>query len=170
MRTNLLAAAFAALLSLPAFAQVDVKISFPWLAPPPLVVVEPGIQVVPDYPEEVFFVDSWYWVRRDGRWLRARDYRAGWNYVAAPPAALIRLPPGKYKHWKAAERREDRREDRREEKREERREERRDDGRRVTAPPARGGRVVEAPPADHDEGRRVEAPPGHGGGKGHGKK
>ena len=109
MRTNLLAAAFAALLSLPAFAQVDVKISFPWLAPPPLVVVEPGIQVVPDYPEEVFFVDGWYWVRRDGRWFHAHDYRAGWSYVAAPPPALVRLPPGRYKHWKA-ERREEKRE------------------------------------------------------------
>ncbi|HVE85700.1 MAG TPA: hypothetical protein VND93_22755 [Myxococcales bacterium] len=120
MRTNLLAAAVAALLSLPAFAQVEVKISFPWAAPPPLVVVEPGIQVVPDYDEEVFFVDGWYWVRRDGRWFHARDYRAGWVFAPAPPATLVRLPPGKYRRWKAekaiikqevkAERREEKRE------------------------------------------------------------
>jgi len=133
-----------------------VKISFPWLAPPPLVVVEPGIQVVPDYPEEVFFVDSWYWVRRDGRWFHARDYRAGWSYVAAPPAALIRLPAGKYKHWKAekAMMKQEMKAEKREMK-----EMRREDGRRI-----------EAPPPARDEGRRVEAPPGRGGGKGHGKK
>jgi len=150
MRTNLLAAAFAALLSLPAFAQVEVKISFPWLAPPPLVVVEPGVQVVPDYPEEVFFVDNWYWVRRDGRWLRARDYRAGWSYVPAPPAALVRIPPGKYRHWKAEKAmvKQEMKAEKREMK----------EMRRVEAPPAR------------DEGRRVEAPPGRGGGHGHGKK
>ena len=136
MRTNLLAAAFAALLSLPAFAQVDVKISFPWLAPPPLVVVEPGIQVVPDYPEEVFFVDNWYWVRRDGRWFHARDYRNGWTFVAAPPAALVRLPPGKYKHWKAekAMMKQEMKAEKREMK-----EMKRDEGRRVEAPPERGG-------------------------------
>lgn len=103
MRTNWIAAALAALLSMPALADgVEVKISFPWLAPPPLVVVEPGIQVVPDYDEEVFFVDGWYWVRRDGRWLHARDWRGGWVYVAAPPPGLARIPHGKYRRWKAA--------------------------------------------------------------------
>ncbi|HZN92968.1 MAG TPA: hypothetical protein VFB81_09685 [Myxococcales bacterium] len=164
MRTNLLAAAFAALLSVPAFAQVEVKISFPWLAPPPLVVVEPGIQVVPDYPEEVFFVDSWYWVRRDGRWFRARDYRAGWSYVTAPPAALVRIPPGRYRHWK---------------QRAVIREVAPGGGKRIAAPPpgqshyiaappAGGGRQVSAPPAASG-GTRVAAPPGKGG-KGKGKK
>jgi hypothetical protein len=155
MRTNLLAAAFAALLSLPALAQVEVKISFPWLAPPPLVVVEPGIQVVPDYPEEVFFVDSWYWVRRDGRWFRARDYRAGWSYYAAPPSALVRIPPGRYKHWKA-------------QKAVYKQEVKA--AKRVEAPPARDvGRRVDAPPAAGGA-QRVDAPPAHGGGGGKGKK
>ena len=165
MRTNLLAAAFAALLSVPAFAQVEVKISFPWLAPPPLVVVEPGIQVVPDYPEEVFFVDSWYWVRRDGRWYRARDYRAGWSYVTAPPATLVRIPPGRYRNWKqrAVIR------------------EVAPGGKRVAAPPpsgqthfvaappAGGGRQIAAPPPAAPGGTRIAAPPGKGG-KGKGKK
>ena len=152
MRTNLLAAAFAALLSVPAFAQVEVKISFPWIAPPPLVFVEPGIQVVPDYPEEVFFVDEWYWVRRDGRWLRTRDVRTNWIYVSSPPSTLIRLPPGKYKHWKANKAKGGK-------------------GERYIAapPPAQSVRAVSAPPPA-DSGRRVDAPPGRGGGKKHGKK
>lgn len=148
MRTNLLAAAFAALLSIPAFAQVEVKISFPWVAPPPLVVVEPGIQVVPDYPEEVFFVDGWYWVRRDSRWFHARDYRAGWVYVAAPPPGLVRIPPGHYRHWKA---------DKRAAK---------DGARYVAAPPAaQPARAIAAPPPAQ-AGTRVAAPPGKGHGKG----
>jgi len=134
MKKPLLAAATAALLSFPAFAQdVQLKISLPWLTPPPLVVVEPGIQVVPDYEEEIFFVDNWYWVRRDGRWWRTRDYHGGWAYMPrGVPPGLSRIPPGKYRHWKAekaamkAENRELKREikeDRREEKREEKHEE-----------------------------------------------
>ncbi|HEY8208597.1 MAG TPA: hypothetical protein VIG99_13995 [Myxococcaceae bacterium] len=168
MRTNLLAAAFAALLSLPAFAQVEVKIS--WPQAPPLVLVEPGIQIVPDYPDEVFFVDSWYWVRRENRWFRARDYRGGWAYVVSPPRALVRIPYGKYRQWKAernwgAERAMLKEEFKRDERRE--RGGRHDDDRRVTAPPARPdtGRVVAAPPARVDEGKRVAAPPGRGKGK-----
>lgn len=79
---------------------VDIHISFS--APPPLVVVSPGVQVVPDYDEEVFFVDGWYWTRRDAVWYRTRDYRGGWVVVRSMsvPPALVRLPPGEYKHWR----------------------------------------------------------------------
>ncbi|HEY6098567.1 MAG TPA: hypothetical protein VIW03_04015 [Anaeromyxobacter sp.] len=90
-------------------AAVDIRIGFP--APPPLVVVSPGVRVVPEYHEEVFFVDGWYWARRDAVWYRTRDHRGGW-VVASPryvPAAIVRLPPGKYKHWRKAEEKAERR-------------------------------------------------------------
>jgi hypothetical protein len=77
---------------------------------PPLVAVEPGVEVVQDYDEEIFFVDGYYWVRRDGRWYRARNYRDRWLYVepryVAP--ALVRIPPGQYRHWRGAAARTDR--------------------------------------------------------------
>jgi hypothetical protein len=91
----------------PAFVRaqvtVDIRVGFP--TPPPLVVVSPGIQVVPDYGEEVFFVDGWYWLRRDTVWYRTRDHRGGWVVVQPRyvPASLVRLPPGQYKHWHKAE-------------------------------------------------------------------
>jgi hypothetical protein len=70
---------------------------------PQLVEVQPGLLVVNDYDEEVFFVDGAYWVRwRDGRWYRARSHRGGW-VAAAPamvPAVLVRVPPGQYKRHK----------------------------------------------------------------------
>src|SRR6185295_18778232 len=132
-----------------------------WPQPPPLVLVEPGIQIVPYYPDEVFFVDSWYWVRRENRWFRARDYHGGWAYVSAPPRALVRIPYGKYKHWKSernwgAERAMLKEEFKRDERRE--RDGRHDDDRRITAPPARRdeGRIVTAPPARQEEGKRVD--------------
>ena len=103
MRTLVVCALLlASLVPTPARAQaaVDVRIGFP--TPPPLVVVRPGIQVVPDYDEEVFFTRGWYWLRRDERWYRTRDHRGGW--VAVPrsvvPVALVREPPGHYKHWR----------------------------------------------------------------------
>jgi hypothetical protein len=102
----------------PAHAQqVAVRVTF--ATPPPLVVVEPGIQVVPDYDEEVFFVDGWYWHRASGVWYRTRDHRGGWVVVEPRyvPARLVRIPPGQYKHWKAEKRME--KEERKAEKREE---------------------------------------------------
>lgn len=103
MKNSIRLLAFALLVA-PALAaaqvSVDVRIGFP--APPPLVVVSPGIQVVPDYGEEVFFVDGWYWLRRDAAWYRTRDHRGGWAVVEHRhvPVTLVGLPPGKYKHWR----------------------------------------------------------------------
>lgn len=102
MRT--IALCLAALLGLPAVAsaQVDIRINLPVVLPP-LVVVSPGVQVVPEAEDEVFFTNGWYWVRRDGDWYRSRTHRSGWVVVPvrSVPPRLVSLPPGKYKHWKA---------------------------------------------------------------------
>ena len=40
---------------------------------------EPGVQVVEDNDEEVFFVDGYYWhPGPDGVWFRTRTWRGGW--------------------------------------------------------------------------------------------
>ncbi|MBL8919227.1 MAG: hypothetical protein JNJ54_10230 [Myxococcaceae bacterium] len=90
-------------------AQVQVKIdvALPTIvfeAPPPLVVVQPGVQVVPEYDDEVFFVDGWYWCRRDDRWFRTKTHRGGWVVVEerGVPVTLVRLAPGQYRKWKKA--------------------------------------------------------------------
>lgn len=76
---------------------------------PRLVVVQPGVQVVEDLDEEVFYVDGWYWVRRGNFWYRARDHRRTWVYADPRfvPPGLRGIPPGhyrRYRHadWKAA--------------------------------------------------------------------
>lgn len=88
-----------------ALAQVEVVVTPPSLrfeVQPALVVVSPGLMVVEDYPEEVFFVSGWYWHKKGPHWFRARDWRGGW--VAAPykivPGSLVKLSPGKYRHFK----------------------------------------------------------------------
>ncbi len=81
-------------------AHVWIQMNLP-VALPPLVVVQPGVQVVQDYDEEIFFSGGFYWVQRDGYWYRARDPRARWYYVrpAYVPVAIARMPPGQYRHW-----------------------------------------------------------------------
>jgi len=68
---------------------------------PPLVYVSPGVMVVQDYDEEIFFTGGWYWCSRGGVWFRTRDYRGGW--IAAPPryvpARLVHIPPGHYRNF-----------------------------------------------------------------------
>jgi hypothetical protein len=104
MRILLVAAAVAAslLAPRPAAAQVQVSVRFDLPAVlPALVVVEPGLQVVPQVNEEVFFVDGYYWARRDARWYRSHDHRGGWVVVDSRgvPPRLVKVPPGQYRKW-----------------------------------------------------------------------
>lgn len=94
----------------PALAQAQVQVqagaSFTLDLPvviPQLVIVQPGIQVVPDVDYEVFFVNGFYWTRHEGGWYRSRSPRAGWVYMPRNvPPGLTRMPPGHYKRWKPA--------------------------------------------------------------------
>jgi hypothetical protein len=92
-----------AMLSLPvaARAQVGVQIQVALPAAPPMVVVQPGVQVVENQDEEVFFTNGWYWVRRDEVWYRAPRPHAAFVYVAERrvPVALVHMEPGRYRHF-----------------------------------------------------------------------
>jgi hypothetical protein len=112
MRTLLLAAAIAASLFAPRLAAAQVSVTLRLDLPvvlPALVVVEPGIQVVPGVNEEVFFVDGYYWVRRDARWYRSHDHRSGWVVMEprSVPPRLVKVPPGHYRKWHPPEEKRD---------------------------------------------------------------
>jgi hypothetical protein len=119
-----------------AFAQVHVQVELGLPIAPPLVLVQPGVQVVEGFGEEVFFHNGWYWCRRPDGWYRARSPRARFAWIEARrvPGVLVRAPLGHYRNWHhdrpverwETRRREEHREVRREERREVRREERRD--------------------------------------------
>jgi len=113
MKALLLAAMLSvALLPAPATAQVSLRVELgvPLPASPTLLVVQPGIQVVAGYPEEVFFVGNHYWLRRDEGWYRSVHPRAGFVVVAPSrvPPGLARLPPGHYKNYGKAQAKADR--------------------------------------------------------------
>ena len=117
-RLIVLCALLVSLLPAAAGAQVDVQIQVGLPVAPPLVVVQPGIQVVENYHEEVFFTRGYYWVRRGPYWYRARGPRATFALIEPRyvPVGLRRLPPGQYKHWRRAEAKESRREEKAERK------------------------------------------------------
>jgi hypothetical protein len=98
------AVAFAAPARAAGMFEASIQIALPPVLPP-LYVVEPGVQVVENLDEEVFFASGWYWARHDGRWYRARDYHQRWIFVDSRfvPTGLRRIPPGHYRHFRHAE-------------------------------------------------------------------
>jgi len=70
---------------------------------PPLVVVEPGVSVVGDLDEEVFYSDGYYWARQDQGWYRTQDHRRGWARVEERqvPRSMVQSPPGRYRRYRA---------------------------------------------------------------------
>ncbi|HEY7724480.1 MAG TPA: hypothetical protein VH880_04050 [Anaeromyxobacteraceae bacterium] len=109
-----LAAALAAALlaAAPASAQLSVQVQVDLGLPPQpaLVEVEPGVQVVADFREEVFLSGGYYWLRRDAGWYRARRPNAAFVHVepARVPPGLVRLPPGHYRHYRKEQARDER--------------------------------------------------------------
>lgn len=118
----------------PAKAQVRVHVDIGLPVAPPLVVVQPGIQVVEGFNDEVFFHAGWYWCRRSDGWFRARHPRDHFYPVPVRrvPRPIREVPPGHYRNWHRdspkhfeKERRREIRQERKEERRE-RRDERHD--------------------------------------------
>jgi hypothetical protein len=72
---------------------------------PPLLVIRPGISVVADLDEEVFYADGYYWARQDEQWYQARDAHGSWSQVdrGRVSPALAESPPGRYRHWRGSE-------------------------------------------------------------------
>jgi hypothetical protein len=119
-------------------AGINLRIDIGLPVAPPLVEVEPGIQVVEGFPEEVFFTDGWYWCRRPDGWYRARSPRARFAWVERRyvPARMVRFPAGGYRDWHRGE-------------------DRRGPGRQVGGP----GRHMEGPGRQvGGPGRHVEGP------------
>src|SRR5262245_34760742 len=69
---------------------------------PELVYVSPGVQVIADYDEPIFFSEGFYWRYDGGVWYRSRGYRTGWRVSYAVPVAVRRIDnPRAYVHYRA---------------------------------------------------------------------
>lgn len=73
-----------------------------YYAQPELVEIEPGVQVIVDYDEPVFYSDNYYWRNDGGVWYRSSYHDRGW-IVAQPPTYVARIDsPGRYRHYRPA--------------------------------------------------------------------
>jgi len=69
---------------------------------PELVEVEPGVQVVADYDEPVFYNDGFYWRYYGGVWYRSPQYNRAWVRVETVPVAVRRIErPERFVHYRA---------------------------------------------------------------------
>jgi len=69
---------------------------------PSLVYISPGVQVIEDYHEPVFYSSNVYWRYDGGVWYRSRTYTGGWIRVATPPPVIVRIQePSIYVHYRA---------------------------------------------------------------------
>ncbi len=67
---------------------------------PDLVYAAPGVQVIADYDEPIFYADNFYWRLDGGTWYRSSYYTGGWVY-ATPPGPVLRIErPHAYAHYR----------------------------------------------------------------------
>lgn len=67
---------------------------------PDLVYVSPGVQVIANYDEPIFYADGYYWRNAGGVWYRSSYYRGGWAYARPPGAILSINSPHRYRHYR----------------------------------------------------------------------
>ena len=58
---------------------------------PDLAYVSPGVYVVADYHEPVFYADNSYWRYNNGIWYSSSYYDRGWRYSRYTPRALVTI-------------------------------------------------------------------------------
>ena len=97
LRTALLAAALAA------GGCYAVEADYPGGTEVGLTFVAPGVEVVTNFDEPVFFVDGFYWRWYSGYWYQSAWWDRGWEYRPAPPVALHNVArPWTYRHYRPA--------------------------------------------------------------------
>lgn len=92
-------------------AQVNVQVGLPIpelqiRVGAPLVYVSPGVWVLPDSDEEVFYNGGWYWARSHGYWYRSRGRHSNWGVINEQlvPQPVRYIEPGRYRRFQAPER------------------------------------------------------------------
>jgi hypothetical protein len=66
-----------------------------------LVEVSPGVEVVADYDEPIFFANDYYWVNRGGYWYSSTWYGGGWiRATSVPHGVMVIQRPRDYIHYR----------------------------------------------------------------------
>lgn len=99
MRTTILATVLGTLLMAGCAAEYGVAYT-PTTYGPDLVDVQPGVQVIADWNEPIFFVNGFYWRYYGDTWYRSTYYTGGWAYAPPPPVLLRVDRPHQYAHYR----------------------------------------------------------------------
>ena len=93
--------AFVLAFPVPTLAEVNVSVNIPlpplivFASPPEVVVIpETYVYVVPDFHDDIYFYNGWWWRPWEGRWYRSRNYNSGWVYYQRVPSFYRRVPSG----------------------------------------------------------------------------
>jgi hypothetical protein len=72
---------------------------------PALAYVSPGVYVVEDYDQPVFYSNNVYWRYQNGLWYQSRYHDRGFTYYARPPRAVVSIQrPNAYIHYRGSAR------------------------------------------------------------------
>src|SRR5829696_5844277 len=58
---------------------------------PTLVEISPGVWVIEDHADPVFYTDGFYWLYRGDTWFRSSIYSGGWIRIDTAPRVVIGL-------------------------------------------------------------------------------
>ncbi len=67
---------------------------------PELAYVSPGVYVVADYDEPIFYSNNSYWRNNNGVWYSSNRYNGGWRYSSAPRALVSINRPSAYVRYR----------------------------------------------------------------------
>ncbi|HEX3759146.1 MAG TPA: hypothetical protein VHW23_10585 [Kofleriaceae bacterium] len=67
---------------------------------PDLVVISPGVQVIADLDEPIFYSGNYYWRNQGGFWYRSTSHASGWARVGVAPVEIRTIErPSAYVHY-----------------------------------------------------------------------
>jgi hypothetical protein len=67
---------------------------------PDLVVISPGVQVIADLDEPIFYSGNYYWRNQGGFWYRSTSHTRGWARVEVAPVEIRTIErPSAYVHY-----------------------------------------------------------------------
>lgn len=70
-------------------------------ATPDLAYVSPGVSVIANYDQPIFYSGGYYYSNFDGGWYRSPYYTHGWGYVATPPYGIAGIrSPYAYRYYR----------------------------------------------------------------------
>jgi hypothetical protein len=68
---------------------------------PELIAIRPGVQVIANLDEPIFYTGNYYWRNQGGTWYRSTSHRRGWARIEVVPVEIRSIErPAAYIHYR----------------------------------------------------------------------